>query len=168
MAHLHPDLDPLRDLVGTWSGRGHGEYPTIDPFDYEETVTFGHGGKAFLVYLQRTFDPGSGRPMHTETGYVRVPAPGTVELVVAQPTGIVEVAEGRLTTGVGVSGTPGAGSVRLRTTATAKTATAKTVDAIERDLDWDGDSLVTVVRMAAVGVPMTHHLRSELVRSPAP
>jgi len=168
MTQLHPDLDPLRDLVGTWSGRGHGEYPTIDPFDYEETVTFSHGGKAFLVYHQRTFDPDSGRPMHTETGYVRVPGPGTVELVVAQPTGIVEVAEGRLTTGAGASGAPGSGSVRLRTTTTATSATAKTVDAVERDLDWDGDSLVTAVRMAAVGVPMTHHLRSELVRSPAP
>jgi hypothetical protein len=168
MTQLHPDLDPLRDLVGTWSGRGHGEYPTIDPFDYEETVTFSHGGKAFLVYHQRTFDPDSGRPMHTETGYVRVPGPGTVELIVAQPTGIVEVGEGRLTTGAGASGAPESGSVRLRTTTTATSATAKTVDAVERDLDWDGDSLVTAVRMAAVGVPMTHHLRSELVRSPAP
>ncbi len=168
MEQLHPDLEPLRGLVGNWSGRGHGEYPTIDPFDYEETVTFGHNGKPFLVYVQRTFDPGSGRPMHTETGYVRLPSPGTVELVVAQPTGIVEVAEGRLTPGNGEPTAPASGSVRLHSTSTAKTTTAKTVDAVERGLDWDGDGLVTTLRMAAVGTPMTHHLRSELVRSPAP
>src|SRR3954467_6285982 len=88
MADLHPGVAALAPLLGVWAGQGAGEYPTIAPFDYLEEVTFGHVGKPFLSYTQRTRAADDGRPMHAETGYLRVPSPGRGELGVAAPPGI--------------------------------------------------------------------------------
>jgi hypothetical protein len=152
---LHDDVAALGFLLGTWHGEGRGEYPTIAPFAFVETVTFDHVGKPFLAYAQRTKALDDARPLHAETGYWRAPSTGVVEFVVAHPTGIVEVEAGTLT------GT----HLALRTAHIGRTTTAKEVSVVERTIDVDGDVLHYTLRMAAVGQPLTHHLAATLRRT---
>ncbi|MGV0791958.1 peroxynitrite isomerase [Mycolicibacterium sp. XJ1819] len=159
MADLHPDLAALAPLLGTWTGDGAGEYPTIEPFCYTEEVVFDHVGKPFLTYRQRTAATDDGRPLHSEVGYLRAPSAGRVEWVLAHPTGISEVLEGTLSSG------DGAVEMELHTTSVGLTATAKQVTALSRSLRVDGDQLTYRLGMAAVGQPLQHHLAATLRRS---
>lgn len=152
---IHEALGPLAFLLGAWAGTGAGEYPTITPFAYHERIAFTHVGKPFLAYTQRTWAADDGRPLHAESGYLRHTGDGAVELVLAHPIGIVEVYAGHVS----------ATSLRLATTTVDTTPTARRVDALERDIDVDGDQLSYAVRMAAVGLPLTHHLAATLRRA---
>ncbi len=157
---LHPDLEPWRALLGTWAGPGQGSYPTIEPFGYLEEVTFGHVGKPFLAYGQKTRHATTNLPLHAESGYWR-PVDGgrTVELVLAQPSGIIEVQAGTFD-----------GTVfDLRSTTVLGTPTAKPVTAVHRrfELAEGGEVLRYELSMAAMGLEMTHHLQAELRRQPA-
>lgn len=151
---MHPDIEPLGVLLGTWSGGGHGEYPSIEPFDYSETAIFSHVGKPFLAYSQRTVHSGHGSPLHAEVGYWRLARRDWAELVVSHPTGIVELDEGEFD----------GGTLRLRSRVVACTGSATRVGAIERDVTVEGDRLTYSLRMAAAGQPLTHHLAAELRR----
>jgi hypothetical protein len=155
---LHPDLQALAPLLGSWSGRGSGKYPTIEPFDYLEEVVFSHVGKPFLVYGQKTAAASDGKPLHSETGYLRVPQSGHVELVLAHPSGITEIEVGTYTAN--------GATIELDLTATTigLTPTAKEVTALGRRFQLNGDELSYSLQMGAVGQPLQHHLAAVLHR----
>jgi hypothetical protein len=157
-ADLHPDLEALAPLLGTWAGRGSGKYPTIEPFEYLEEVVFSHVGKPFLVYGQKTKAAADGKPLHSETGYLRVPQPGRVELVLAHPSGITEIEVGTYSADGDV--------IELQLTASdiGLTPTAKEVSALARSIRVDGDELSYAVQMGAVGQPTQNHLTAVLHR----
>jgi hypothetical protein len=151
---LHPDVERLAFLLGDWQGEGHGAFPTIQDFAYREEAAFGHVGKPFLSYAQRTWARDDGRPLHTEAGYLRPQPDGQLELVLVQPSGLVEVDEGMVR----------GGHVELTSTLVARTPSAKEVTEVRRVLDVDGDVLRYRVEMAAVGKPLQFHLEAELRR----
>jgi len=149
---LHPNVEPLAFLLGTWRGEGRGEYPTIQPFGYGEEVRFWHAGKPFLAYSQRTWALDDERPLHAEMGYWRPQPDGRIELLIAHPTGVTEVAEG----------TFDAGGADVASVHIGLAGTAKEVTGLERSFRFDASRFVYYLRMAAVGVAMTHHLHAEL------
>ncbi|MEV0246024.1 peroxynitrite isomerase [Nocardia sp. NPDC050712] len=158
---LHPDIALLAPLLGTWRGAGRGEYPTIPSFEYVEEISFGHLGRPFLTYRQRTRAADGSRPMHAETGYLRCPRPGQLELILAHPTGITEICEGGLTVSDGEL------RMELDSTSIGRSSTAKVVTALGRSFQVHGDTIDYTLRMAAVGEPFQHHLAASLRRDPA-
>ena len=156
---LHERLEPLSFLVGTWRGLGVVGYPTIEERRYEQEVTFAHDGRPFLEYASRTWildeDGSRLRPAAREAGWWR---PGTqprdVELLLAHPTGIVEVYVGEVTFR----------KIELRTDVVARTETAKPVTALHRLYGLVEGDLAYAIDMAAVDQPLQAHLSARLVR----
>jgi hypothetical protein len=148
---LPPVLEPLAFLLGTWHGEGQGRYPTIDDFTYREETQFAWPGKPVVAYQQRTWVPPDGPPSHAEVGYLR-PAPGGAELVLAHPSGVVEVSGGTVT------GT----RLELVSLAVLTTPTAKAVTEVRRTYERLGEALGYRLDMAAVGQPLDFHLEAEL------
>ncbi len=149
-------VQPIAFLLGTWVGEGSGEYPTIESFSYGEELHFWHvTGKPLLAHTQRTWILADGRPSHSEMGYWRPLVDGSgVELVLSHPTGVAEIAEGPISGQV----------LDLETTSLGRTTTAKEVTTLRRRYEVVGETLRYDVWMAAVGQPISHHLRGELRR----
>ena len=91
---LHPDLNPLALLVGTWRGKGRGEYPNIEGFEFAQEVVFNHDGRPFLNYYSRSWildkEGEILRPGGSETGFWRIKPNNVLEVVLAHNTGISE------------------------------------------------------------------------------
>jgi hypothetical protein len=150
---MHPDLAPLAFLLGTWRGEGEGEYPGVEPFRYREELSFEHVGDPFLLVTESSWTP-DGAPLHFERGTIRSLGEGRVDLALAHPIGVAEVAEGT------VDGT----NVTLRSTAVVRTATGSPVTEIERRYRTEGDGLSYELDMAMEGVARTFHVRATLAR----
>ena len=162
---IHPDLAPLRFLLGRWEGAGIGGYPTIESFRFGQEISFSHNGKPFLIYASRTWrldeEGTTGEPLATESGYWR-PRPGSqVEVMLAHPTGIIEIYLGE------IAGT----RIEMATDVVARTATAKEVTGGRRLYGLTGpggQDLAYAYDMAAMGQGLHPHVSAQLKRvSPA-
>jgi hypothetical protein len=160
---LHDALEPLGFLVGTWHGLGVGGYPTIEQFRYEQEIVFAHDGRPFLSYASRSWivdDDGTRlRPAGSEVGWWRPGAePRSVEVMLAQHTGIVEIYLGEVAFA----------KVELATDVVARTETAKEVAGLKRlyglvgGEDGGHRDLAYAIDLAAVGQPLQPHLSARL------
>ncbi len=91
---LHEDLYPLAWLVGTWRGKGRGEYPGITPFQFAHEVTFNHDGRDFLNYYSRSWILDEKDEIvsasESEVGFWRTKPNNVLEVVLSHIRGISE------------------------------------------------------------------------------
>jgi hypothetical protein len=157
-ADLPGELVPVAWLLGTWEGAGVVGYPTMDSVHFGQEVVFEHVGKPFLAYRSQTWlldDDGTRvRPLASECGYWRPRPEGAVEVMLAHPTGFVEIWVGHVASA----------KIELRTDVVARTESAKEYTAghrlyglVEGELFWAFD-------MAAVGEPLQSHASGRLKR----
>lgn len=151
---VHADLAELSFVLGTWRGVGEGQWPRGEPFGYGEELTFEHVGDAFILYAQRSWSLDDETPIHFERGFLRPGGRGRVELILANPLGIAEIAEGTVSASV----------IEVATTTVARTATAKGVTELTRRIEGDGTELRYELHMAMRDIALTSHVRSRLAR----
>ena len=159
---LHEDLAPLAWLVGTWAGAGVVGYPTIESARFGQEVVVSHDGRRFLRWESRTWllddDGNQVRPLATELGFWRpvteAPDGTNVELLLAHPTGFVEMYAGRAEPA----------KVELRTDGVMRSPEAKEYTAAHRLYGYVEGNLMWVMDMAAMGQELQSHVSAELKR----
>ena len=91
-------LRVLTMLEGKWMGEGQGDFPTIDSFDYQETLTFERRDETSLFYQQRTEKRSKGKSVyqtsHWESGFLRILDNGIIEWSNSQSGGRTEILVG--------------------------------------------------------------------------
>ncbi|XVF87927.1 hypothetical protein PTKIN_Ptkin19aG0008000 [Pterospermum kingtungense] len=150
---IHPAVAPLSYLLGRWRGEGQGGYPTINSFLYGEELLFSHPapGKPVIAYSQSTWKLHSGEPMHSESGYWRPKPDGSIEVVIAQSTGLAEVLNGTYTAEDKV--------IKLHSQVVAN---ASEVREISRVFEMVNGELCYVVKMATGVTSLEPHLKAVL------
>ncbi|MDQ1615609.1 MAG: hypothetical protein QOJ60_1548 [Actinomycetota bacterium] len=158
-ADLPAELVPVAWLLGTWRGVGVGGYPTIEEFRFSQEVTFSEVGKPYLHYLSRSWlldgEGNEVRPLAQETGYWRPQPDGAVEVLLAHPTGFVEI----------WLGTVEPAKIELQTDVVARTDSAKAYVAGHRLYGLVDGKLLWAYDMAAVDQPLQPHLSATLQRA---
>lgn len=165
-AALPTELLYLSWLIGTWSGVGLGQYPTIEDFRFHQDLVIANDGRPFLSLNSRTWllnNEGERiRASASEVGYLRPHPDNEVELLLVHPMGISEVWFGKVeVTGMVDSKITGA-RMRLTTDGVMRTPTAKEVNAGERLYGLVEGDLLWTYDMAAMGEAMGNHISARL------
>lgn len=148
---IHPAIAPISFLLGTWRGEGEGGFPTIQSFKYGEEIKFWHSGKPVIAYTQKTWKLASGEPMHAESGYWRPKMDGSIEVIIAQSTGLAEVQKGTYDAEKKI--------VKLQSELVGN---ASKVKEITRVFELNGSELRYVIEMATTTNDLQPHLRAML------
>ena len=156
--NLHPELMPLAWLVGTWRGKGRGEYPNVPGFQYAQEVSFNHDGRPFLNYFSRSWIIDENdeiiRPAASEVGFWRIKENNVLEVILAHNTGIAE----------GWVGLVQGAKIQLAMDQGYSAPSAKIVTAGSRLYGLVEGELFTSYDMAAQGQTLQAHLWSSLER----
>ena len=156
--NLHPDLMPLAWLVGSWRGKGRGEYPNVPGFQFAQEVSFNHDGRPFLNYFSRSWiiDDNNEiiKPAASEVGFWRVKENNVLEVILAHNTGIAE----------GWVGIVKGAKIQLEMDQGYSSPSAKIVTAGSRLYGLVEGELFTSYDMAAEGQTLQAHLWSSLER----
>ncbi|HKY55679.1 MAG TPA: FABP family protein [Anaerolineales bacterium] len=152
--------DILQLLLGEWSGSGKGEFPTIEPFEYLETISYASDGRPVLHYEQKTKRRRAGQadyvPSHWESGFIRLLPDGQVEVTCAQGGGRLEMLRGTL------EEIEKGFILRLRSAAFLNDPRMLETS---RTIVLEGDSLHYTQNMHTTAVPgSTHHVEATLNR----
>lgn len=148
---LHPAIAPLSFLLGRWKGQGEGGFPTINSFAYGEELLFSHSGKPVIAYSQKTWKLASGEPMHAESGYWRPKPDGSIEVVIAQSTGLVEVQKGTYDTE--------SKTITLQSELVGNASKVKEITRVFKEVDGE---LSYAVQMATMMTGLQPHLKALL------
>jgi hypothetical protein len=156
--NLHPDLMPLAWLVGSWRGKGRGEYPNVPSFQFAQEVSFNHDGRPFLNYFSRSWiiDENNEiiRLAASEVGFWRVKENNVLEVILAHNIGIAE----------GWVGIVKGAKIQLEMDQGYSSPSAKIVTAGSRLYGLVEGELFTSYDMAAEGQTLQAHLWSSLER----
>jgi hypothetical protein len=158
--NIHPVCAPLAWLIGTWAGNGHGEYETIDDFQFGQEILFQQDGRPFIHFMSRSWivdEHGEHvREAAQETGFIRPQEDRTLEVVMAHNTGFVEIWHGELH--------PEQPRFEIVSDAVARTATAKEYAGGKRLYGYVNGDLLYAFDMAAMGQPLQPHTHAQLKR----
>ncbi|WP_061295150.1 FABP family protein [Herbidospora cretacea] len=153
---VHPDLEPIAFLLGHWEGAGVIGYPTMESANFGQEIIFEHNGKPFLSYRSRTWllnqEGEKVRPLASESGFWRVQPERQIEVMLAHPTGIIEIYVGEVVFH----------KIELITDVVARTVTSKDYSAGKRLYGLVNGNLMYAYEMAAVGHPLQDHASAEL------
>ncbi|TKK90874.1 FABP family protein [Herbidospora galbida] len=153
---VHPDLEPIAFLLGHWEGAGVIGYPTMESANFGQEIIFEHNGKPFLSYRSRTWlldqQGQKVRPLASESGFWRVQPERQIEVMLAHPTGIIEIYVGEVVFH----------KIELITDVVARTVTSKDYSAGKRLYGLVNGNLMYAYEMAAVGHPLQDHASAEL------
>lgn len=156
------ELAHLSWLIGRWGGIGEGGYPGIDSFRYEQVVEFACDGRAFLEYRSISWivDEHNDRIRRsaTESGYWRPLPDNGVEVLLAHPSGFVEVWVGHVEVTAILDAKITGARIQLSTDAVVRTVTAREVNAGHRLYGLVQGRLLATYDMAANGHELTNHL----------